>query len=327
MVGSLGKGAYLGEMDVKLAFRLLPVHPSDHQLLGFKFNDQYYYDMCLPMGCPISCALWEKFAYFIQWVVEVKTGVHTLKHYLDDFIFAGGTLETCNLLMFSFKNTCSAFGISLAEVKREGPKSVLIFLGIEIDTDKMVIRIPEEKIINLEKSVLDMLPKKVTLRELQSLAGSLNFCAKAIPSARAFNRRFCDAMCGINYPSHFIRVTKEMKSDLLVWLDSIHCRFNGSLNFMTVNWLSNDQLHLYTDSAGDEKVIWIVGSSIIKWAFYYAGKSFDGVDLGLKRRNYRIFFAAKGRYEMDDGLSLIDVDELVPSRQRWIDDTKAEILD
>ncbi|XP_062572705.1 uncharacterized protein LOC134234656 [Saccostrea cucullata] len=45
---------------------------------------------------------------------------------------------------------------------------------------------------------------------------------------------------------------------------------------------------------GDEKVIWIVGSSIIKWAFYYARKSFDGVDLGLKRRKYRIFWQGKG---------------------------------
>ncbi|XP_061194757.1 uncharacterized protein LOC133202910 [Saccostrea echinata] len=245
MIGALGKGTYLGKMDVKSAFRLLPVHPSDHQLLGFKFNDQYYYDMCLPMGCSISCALWEKFAHFIQWVVEVKTGVHTLNHYLDDFIFAGGTLEICNLLMFSFKSTCSDFGIPLAEEKTEGPKTVLTFLGIEIDTDNMVIRIPEEKIIDLEKSLLEMLQKtKVTLRELQSLVGSLNFCAKAIPSARAFNRRFCDAMCGIKYSSHFIRVTKGMKSDPHVWLEFIH-RFNGSLNFMNVNWLSNNHF-IYT---------------------------------------------------------------------------------
>ncbi|XP_062617015.1 uncharacterized protein LOC134278741 [Saccostrea cucullata] len=47
-------------------------------------------------------------------------------------------------------------------------------------------------------------------------------------------------------------------------------------------------------SNGDEKVIWIVGSSIIKGAFYYARKSFDGVDLGLKGRNYRIFWQGKG---------------------------------
>ena len=31
--------------------------------------------------------------------------------------------------------------------------------------------------------------KKITLNELQSLVGSLNVCARAIPSAVAFNRR------------------------------------------------------------------------------------------------------------------------------------------
>ncbi|XP_062601252.1 uncharacterized protein LOC134262948 [Saccostrea cucullata] len=236
--------------------------------------------MCLPMGCSISCALWGKFAHFIQWVVEEKTGVHTLNHYLDDFIFAGYTLETCNLLMLSFKNTCSAFGIPLAEEKTEGPKSVLTFLGIEIDTDKMVIRIPEEKIIDLEKLLLDMLQKtKVTLRELQSLVGSLNCCAKAIPSARAFNRKFCDAMCGIKYPSHFIRVTKGMTSDLLVWLDFIR-RFNGSLNFMAVNWLSNDQLHLYNDSTGNQHLgcgVYLHG----QWAYFGWPDSWKNPDIML----------------------------------------------
>lgn len=65
--------------------------------------------MCLPMGCSISCALWKTFAHFIQRVVEEQTGIHTLNQYLDDFIFAGGTFEFCDLLMSSFKNTCDEF--------------------------------------------------------------------------------------------------------------------------------------------------------------------------------------------------------------------------
>lgn len=39
MIAKLGTGAFLSNMDVKSAFRLLPVNPSDHQLLGFKFNN------------------------------------------------------------------------------------------------------------------------------------------------------------------------------------------------------------------------------------------------------------------------------------------------
>ena len=46
----LGKGAYIAKADVKSAFRLVPVHPSCYPLLGFYFNNQFYFDRCLTMG-------------------------------------------------------------------------------------------------------------------------------------------------------------------------------------------------------------------------------------------------------------------------------------
>ena len=61
-----------------------------------------------------------------------------------------------------------------------GPATKLIFLGIEIDTLDMVIRIPEEKIVALKNTLVEVLDKtKITLRDLQSLVGTLNFCSKA----------------------------------------------------------------------------------------------------------------------------------------------------
>lgn len=60
-------------------------------------------------------------------------------------------------------------------------------------------------------------------------------------------------MCGIKHPGHFIRLTLGMKSDLRAWLDILH-NFNGSLNFMDVSLLSNDQLHLHTDSTGNHQL-------------------------------------------------------------------------
>lgn len=54
-------------------------------------------------------------------------------------------LKYVKLLMSSFRKTCSEFGIPLAEDKTEVPKTVITFLGIVIDTDKMIIRIPNEK--------------------------------------------------------------------------------------------------------------------------------------------------------------------------------------
>jgi hypothetical protein len=41
------------------------------------------------MGCSIFCALFEKFATFLQWTLQKKSGLNTVDHYLDDFIFLG----------------------------------------------------------------------------------------------------------------------------------------------------------------------------------------------------------------------------------------------
>ena len=66
MIAKIGKGANIGKRDIKSAFRLLPIYPGDFDLLGFKFDDMYYIDKCLPMGCSISCKVFEDFATFFK---------------------------------------------------------------------------------------------------------------------------------------------------------------------------------------------------------------------------------------------------------------------
>ena len=66
-----------------------------------------------------------------------------MDHYLDDFIFVGeGDKENCAKLMHCFKDLTSEIGVPLAEDKTAGPTTKLTYLGFEIDTLDMVIRIP-----------------------------------------------------------------------------------------------------------------------------------------------------------------------------------------
>ena len=89
-------------------------------------------------------------------------------------------------------------GCSIGGQKEEGPVTKLICLGLGIDTEEYKIYIPEERICKLKLQLNHALTRnKITLKELQSLAGSLAFCSKALPSARAFNRRFYGAMSGV----------------------------------------------------------------------------------------------------------------------------------
>ena len=67
MLSTVGRGALMAKSDIKSAFRLLPVHPDDFNLLGFTFDGSFYYDKCMPMGCSISCVTFERFSTFLEY--------------------------------------------------------------------------------------------------------------------------------------------------------------------------------------------------------------------------------------------------------------------
>ena len=143
------------------------------------------------MGCSITCSLFETFATFVHWMVAHKTNKMTLDHYLDDFIFVGPSYsQDCKLLLDVFFQVCNNLGVPIAEEKTCGPTTSFIFLGLVIDTKDLTVKIPIENVRQLQALLLNCLrKKKVTLKEIQALT----FFSRAVPSARAFNRRFYDA--------------------------------------------------------------------------------------------------------------------------------------
>ncbi len=249
MLSKLGKRAEMGVMDIKNAFRLLRVHPGDFDLLGFKFNDEFYVDKMLPMGCSRSCRLFNSFSSFPHWLIEHRTGLDTLDHYLDDFFFCSEENSgKCEELMHCFSDICEELGVPIAEDKSKGPTTVLTFLGLTISTDEMLIKIPQDKLVLLLESLENLARRNsVTLRELESLNGSLNFFGKAIRGSRAFNRRFYDLTMRANKPYHFIKLNSEVKADINMWIKFLRS-YNGSTFFPESVWTSSDVLQLYTDS-------------------------------------------------------------------------------
>ena len=252
LVQQLGKGCLLGKSDIKSAFRLLPVSPNDFDQLGFFFEGEYYFDKALPFGCSISPATFEMFARFLEYAVRKRlTNTNgDLLHYLDDFLFGGskGTND-CQLVMDHFLSCMVNLGVPIASEKTEGPKTVIVFLGLELDTEAMVVRIPIEKVKEIIRKIENVRQKpKVVLRDMQSLIGSLQFACRAIVPGRPFIRRLINSICGLTRPHHHLRVTKAMKNDLEMWL-AFFQQFNGISVFHDRFWISNVDAELYSDSA------------------------------------------------------------------------------
>lgn len=251
IIQTFGKHTLASKSDVRSAFRLLPISPTDFDLLGFKINDQFYFDKCLPFGASISCALFEEFASFLHWLVAKHHPGGAVVHYLDDFLFLGkqGT-NHCKDLLDTFKDVCKMLGVPIADEKTISPTTCLTFLGIEIDTVEMTIRIPKDKLAELRQKISDSINcKKVTLKQMQSLLGSLNFACRVITPGRAFCRRLIDSTIGVKKQHHRIRLSNNLKADLLIWKEFLG-NFNGLTIMPDKTWSSNTALQFFTDSAG-----------------------------------------------------------------------------
>jgi hypothetical protein len=48
--------------------------------------------------------------------------------------------------MNTFTEVCSQLGVPIADDKPEGPSTRITYLGLLIDTEKMLIQIPDEKV-------------------------------------------------------------------------------------------------------------------------------------------------------------------------------------
>jgi hypothetical protein len=105
MINRIGKRGNLAKTDIKSAFRLLRVSPSDFDQLSFSFDKKFYFDKCLPFGTSISCSLLEKNSTALHWFTEQKTGNKDILHYLDDFLFgAEADSPKCQFTLQTFKS-------------------------------------------------------------------------------------------------------------------------------------------------------------------------------------------------------------------------------
>ena len=113
-----------------------------NNLLGFKWDGQFYYDKPLPMGCHSSCAIFETFSTAVEWIAKKKLVISGIVHILDDFLIIAPQCVDGKKHLTQFLTLCNSLRIPLAPDKTEGPTSCLTFAGIELDAVAMEARLP-----------------------------------------------------------------------------------------------------------------------------------------------------------------------------------------
>ena len=251
LVGRQGQGCYMAKGDVKLAFKLAPMRYKDLECLEIFFKGEFYVDLTLPFGISISCAIFEDISILIHWIFEQQTKKPFL-HYLDDYFMCFRTLQGCWMAYNGMQAIACDIGLPLSPEKLVPPTQCLTFLGMGINSVKMIIVVPQDKKqVILQHLRKVMAANKVLAKELQSQAGKLNFITKAVPQDRVFSARIYWSFKELR-PLWHVSVTKEIKKDLQMWIVFLE-EYGGSTPIPSLN---APQLEVFLDASANVTLGW-----------------------------------------------------------------------
>ena len=198
------QGAFLAKIDLKAAYRKVPVHPQDHYLLGIPGRTRYSATRSFFWSeiCPI---IFNAVVDTLAWAM-LCVGIPEFVHYLDGFLFWAPDYLPCSLMLETAARLSARLGPPVEHSKVEGPATTLTFLGIEIDTVSRELRLPRLKLARLKDTVEHWATRhSMTKHQLEVLIGQLNDAAQVVPTGHPFLRNLLDAKSLLSKPRHFMR--------------------------------------------------------------------------------------------------------------------------
>ena len=225
IIRRLGTGALLAKVDLREAYRVVPVHPEDRPRLGMQWKGDVYLDAALPFGLRSAPKIFSALADGLLWILQSQ-GMEESLHYLDDFLLLGPPASPkCAEALRTLLAICGQLGVPVAEEKTEGPLTTLTFLGIEIDTASLQLRLPQEKLQRLAALLNEWMrggptptPRRSgTKRDLLSLIGLLNHAASVVKPGRTFLRSLIDASTSVRALDHHVHLPARARADIAWW--------------------------------------------------------------------------------------------------------------
>ena len=247
----LGNGSFMAKTDICSAFRNVPVHPKDWELLGMHWKGLYFFDKVLPFGLRSAPHIFNQLSEAIEWIAKTTYDVNHILHILDDFfVVEPPPRSNCMTSLCKLLTLLTKLNVPIANKKTYSASTQLEFLGILLDSTKMIASLPSDKLERAKQDLSAWLPKKsCTLRELQSLIGTLQFVCRVVVPGRAFLQRMIILTRGVSEPHYHIKLNSSFRKDVTMWLLFLE-HWNGTNIFLDVSSTSSPDFEFYTDASG-----------------------------------------------------------------------------
>ena len=185
-------------------------------------------------------------------------------NYLDDYLFLAESEQICNAMVRQFLDLCNCINCPISKDKTEWATTSIVFLGILLNGTNRTLAVPQdkkEKAKNLLK--IAILKRKVTIKFIQWLTGTLHFLNKAIVPGRAFTWKMYLKLRVTNSKGeklrqyHHIYLDSDFISDCKVWLSFLDNNVSSKLCRPFLDWEDRRQtlktFNFYSDASASHR--------------------------------------------------------------------------
>ena len=154
-----------------------------------------------------------------------RRGIHACVVYIDDFLIVADTKEECLQAMNLLLSLLRKLGFAISWSKVCGPTQTITFLGVNIDSVLMMLSLPHDKLSELMALVNKFESmKRASKKQLQSLAGKLNWASSVVRGGRTYLRAVLNMMGPLRAQNHKVILSGDFHRDMLWWNHSLqHC--------------------------------------------------------------------------------------------------------
>ena len=228
----LGVYCKLYKVDLARGYKQIYICPLDIEKMGFTSDGRMFFDCTLSMGSRSSARCCQRVTNAIVYIYT-KWGYFAI-NYLDDI---GGAEQEhkADEAFAILRKLLVDFGLAEARNKSCAPAHVMVFLGIEVNSILLTLRIPEGKLCEI-LNLLESWESKVvaTRKEVQQLAGSLNFVARCVRSGRVYLSRILNFLRGLPLTGK-VKVDREVQKDIKWWKEFFPL-YNGVSMMLYNEW-------------------------------------------------------------------------------------------
>ena len=140
------KGTFLAKLDLKEAYRSIPLHESCFEYTGLQWvfagdsSPTYFFDARLPFGASRNCHIFQSLTDAVIRMLD-KRNIKAIG-YIDDYLLICDSLELCEEALKTTIELIESLELTINWTIVDGPAQSLTFLGVEVNCKERTLALP-----------------------------------------------------------------------------------------------------------------------------------------------------------------------------------------